>query len=164
MGCCFSDSNDKDVEDGYSNESNERDRLLPEPASSGQAGPSYNTSSQRHAQKLDEPSALEKILHRTVRKIIDVSPGDTVEQQEYNDRAFQYSNRVNMVLSGSSKIRASRPQLPNSMAAPHIVLSSAPVSLADVQLITQIVEKASQAVGRVRVHHKEDLVVPFGVP
>ena len=24
------------------------------------------------------------------RKIIDVSPGETVEQQEYNDRAFQY--------------------------------------------------------------------------
>lgn len=24
------------------------------------------------------------------RKIIDVSPGETVEQQEYNDRAHQY--------------------------------------------------------------------------
>lgn len=28
---------------------------------------SYNTQSQRNAQKLDEPSALEKILHKTVR-------------------------------------------------------------------------------------------------
>lgn len=49
-----------------------------------------------------------------------------------------------MVLSGSSKIRASRPQLPNSMAAPHIVLSSAPVSLADVQLVSS---RYSQHVG-----------------
>ena len=28
---------------------------------------SYNTQSQRNPQKLDEPSALEKILHKTVR-------------------------------------------------------------------------------------------------
>ncbi|XP_061185238.1 ragulator complex protein LAMTOR1-like [Saccostrea echinata] len=164
MGCCFSDSSDKDGDDPYSGGPNERDRLLPEPTSGGQSGPSYNTPSQRNVQKVDEPSALEKILHRTVRKIIDVSPGDTVEQQEYNDRAFQYSNRVNMVLGGSSKIRASRPPLPNSMTAPHNVLSSAPVSLADIQLITQATEKAAQALGKVRVHHKEDLVVPFGVP
>lgn len=33
---------------------------------------SYNTQSQRNAQKLDEPSALEKILHKTVRLDIDV--------------------------------------------------------------------------------------------
>ncbi|XP_022320430.1 ragulator complex protein LAMTOR1-like [Crassostrea virginica] len=164
MGCCFSDSSDKDGEDPYSSGPNERERLLPEPASSGQSGQSYNTQSQRNPQKLDEPSALEKILHKTVRKIIDVSPGETVEQQEYNDRAFQYGIRTNMILSGSSKIRASRPPLPNGMAAPQIVLSSAPVSLADVQLITQSAEKASQAVGKVRVQHKEDLVVPFGVP
>lgn len=113
---------------------------------------------------MDEPSALEKILHKTVRKIIDVSPGETVEQQEYNDRAHQYGIKINMILSGSSKIRTSRPPLPNGMAAPQIVLSSAPVSLADIQLITLSAEKASQAVGKVRVQHKEDLVVPFGVP
>lgn len=33
---------------------------------------SYNTQSPRNAQKLDEPSALEKILHKTVRLDIDV--------------------------------------------------------------------------------------------
>uniref|UniRef100_K1QM76 Uncharacterized protein n=1 Tax=Magallana gigas TaxID=29159 RepID=K1QM76_MAGGI len=68
-------------------------------------------------------------------KIIDVSPGETVEQQEYNDRAHQYGIKINMILSGSSKIRTSRPPLPNGMAAPQIVLSSAPVSLADIQLV-----------------------------
>lgn len=39
-----------------------------------------------------------KVLHTSLndeyfffnRKIIDVSPGETVEQQEYNDRAHQY--------------------------------------------------------------------------
>ena len=55
-----------------------------------------------------------------------------------NEWIFYHSIRTNMILSGSSKIRASRPPLPNGMAAPQIVLSSAPVSLADVQLVSKV--------------------------
>lgn len=111
----------------------------------------------------NEQSALDKILQRTARNVIDVSvESNLVEQTEYQERARQYSNRINMVV-GSSRLRQ-KTNLPNSLIAPQSVLAGKPISLNDVQLITNAAEKAAKCIKEIKVQHKENLVVPFGVP
>lgn len=169
MGCCFSNEEEKDP---YANaEPDENTRLLSDPVSNSVprtvVGDNYSSSqTHQNQQRGDEQSALAKILHKTARNVIDVATIDaqTVEQHEYHDRARQYSNRLTMVFSGPGRSKNYRPSLPNGVSAPQIVLSSQPISLSDIQMITTAAEKASKAYKEVKVHHKEDLVVPFGVP
>lgn len=115
--------------------------------------------------KADEESALSGILHRTARNVIDVAAIETqgIEQNEYHDRARLYSNRANSVLSTTSRGRQYKLPVPNGVSAPQIVLASQPISTADVELISAAALKASQVMTQVKVEHKEDLVVPFGV-
>lgn len=98
--------------------------------------------------------------------MIDVAATETqgMEQNEYHDKARQYSNRVNQVLASSSRGRQYKLPVPNGVSAPQIVLASQPISTADIDLISSAALKASQVMKHVRVEHKEDLVVPFGVP
>ncbi|XP_033742812.1 ragulator complex protein LAMTOR1-like [Pecten maximus] len=167
MGCCFSSDEEKDY---LNSDANETSRLLGDPVSNNstpqtQIGDGYNSIAPQQSQKGDEQSALERILHNTARNVIDVGAidGQTVENQEYHDRSQQYSGRLNMKLGTSGRGRSYR-MLSNCTATPQVTLSQPPVSIGDVQLITSVAERLSKAVKEVKVEHKEDLVVPFGVP
>ena len=46
-----------------------------------------------------------------------------------------FSNRVNMVIGGSSRLRQ-KPNLPNCVMAPQAVLASKPISLNDIHLVS----------------------------
>ncbi|XP_041358004.1 ragulator complex protein LAMTOR1-like [Gigantopelta aegis] len=165
MGCCFSNDDEKDL--GVSSP-NERTPLL-DPARTDHIQPvpghTHGSPYEQPGKKGDDQSALNRSLHQMARDVVDVtSDSQPLEQPEYHDRARQYSNRLNMVLSGSGRSRIHRPSLPNGTTVPHQVLSAPPVSLTDVQLITSVTEKVAKAMKDVKVQHREDLVVPFGVP
>uniref|UniRef100_A0A0B6Z6I7 Ragulator complex protein LAMTOR1 n=1 Tax=Arion vulgaris TaxID=1028688 RepID=A0A0B6Z6I7_9EUPU len=166
MGCCFSSDED---EDSTVHNVNERTPLLDPGHSdrtqqnqSGRPGPIYSQQNQRE----DEQSEFSRILRQTAINVIDVTSAESsnLEQGELQDRATQYSNRLNMVLSGSGKVHVYRPNLPIGITSPHMTLSAPPVSLSDVHMITSYSEKLANAVKEIKIQHKESLVVAFHVP
>ncbi|CAH1777414.1 unnamed protein product [Owenia fusiformis] len=170
MGCCQSNEDDTD----YKGEPSSTTRLLGDPVSNNTPGSapsdSYGTygraqTVQPQVQHNDEQSALSRILNQTANNVIDVAAMDShaIEQHEYMDRARQYGARVANICNNSQKLRHG-PRLPNGIAAPHVVLAARPVSQQDIQLITNAAELASKTLPEVKVKHKEDLVVHFGVP
>ncbi|KAK3763547.1 hypothetical protein RRG08_019120 [Elysia crispata] len=166
MGCCFSSEEDKDQDVPHANE---RTPLL-DPSQADhihqiQGGrASRNSISQN--QKGDEQSEFTRILRQTAINVIDVTSSDSqnMEQGEMQDRATQYSNRLNMVLSASGRSRVFQPNLPTGITSPQMTLTAPPVSLSDVQLISSFSEKCSNAACEIKIQHKESLVVTFGVP
>ncbi|BFZ24216.1 hypothetical protein BsWGS_27255 [Bradybaena similaris] len=160
MGCCCSTDEDKDLD-----APNERTPILRQDHSNqgdgGQSGPIYSQASHRE----DEQSEISRILRQTAINIIDVTSTDShnLEQGYLQDRTTQYSNRLNMVLSASGKTFSYQPQLPGGITSPHMILSAPPVSLSDVQMITNYSEKLASAAKEIKIQHKENLVVPFKV-
>ncbi|XP_064636133.1 ragulator complex protein LAMTOR1-like isoform X2 [Lineus longissimus] len=162
MGCCWSSEKD----DNYTDPSESERRHLIDPVSNNtQNSDNYAPQSYGATQKGDEQSVLNRILHQAANNVIDVSAIDAhnMEQHEYQDRVKQYKTRVEIVCSSSQRLKRG-PTLPNVGVMPQNVLSEPPVSLADIQFVSMTAEKALQAVRQVKVTHKEDLVVPFGVP
>lgn len=166
MGCCFSSEEENSSRERTPNE---RTRLLEDPVNADGTDSrqinNYSSSAPQSQKTGDEQSALNRILHQTASDVIDVSAIDsqTMEQHEYMERARQYSNRVAVACASSHKFRAG-PALPQGVAAPQVVLAANAVSLADIQLVTTAAQEASNAVSEIKMRHKEDLVVPFGVP
>lgn len=166
MGCCFSSDDDKTSQSG---DANERTRLLGNPVSNNQArSSSHDEYGGRHSnstQKGDEQSAVSRILHQTATNVIDVSALDAhnMEQHEYMDRARQYSQKI--ASSSSKGYQNDRPVcLLSDVPAVERVLDAESLSIADLQMITTTAEKAAKALQKVKVEHKEDLVVQFGIP
>ncbi|XP_013380251.1 ragulator complex protein LAMTOR1-like isoform X4 [Lingula anatina] len=166
MGNCCCPSDDK----GFQiNDPDERTRLLGNPVSNNVSRPVTSDSfpsPQNHAsQRGDEQSALNRILHQTASNVIDVAAIDarSMEQHEYLDKARQYSSKLTM-LCNKTPIPSRPHSLPSGVGNPHAILSAPPLSQADIQFITQVADRTAQTLKEIKVKHKEDLVVPFGVP
>ncbi|CAI9734431.1 complex LAMTOR1-like [Octopus vulgaris] len=164
MGCCFSKKQDKDKYSGP----DENDGLLQDPANVD--SPSLHTGSfltecGEHSDKVDEQSKLGRILQTTARNIIDVAAMEpqSMEHNEYHDKAKLYSDKLNSALNGSGRIRTYKTQLPNSTNNPQVILSSQPLPSTDLLLIKKAADQACDAYNHIQVNHKEELIVPFRV-
>ncbi|XP_013380250.1 ragulator complex protein LAMTOR1-like isoform X3 [Lingula anatina] len=167
MGNCCCPSDDKGFQE---QEPDERSSLIgnhPGSSNSPRLVPSDSfPSPQNHAsQRGDEQSALNRILHQTASNVIDVAAIDarSMEQHEYLDKARQYSSKLTM-LCNKTPIPSRPHSLPSGVGNPHAILSAPPLSQADIQFITQVADRTAQTLKEIKVKHKEDLVVPFGVP
>lgn len=165
MGCCFGKDDDSKLQE---NGPSETTRLL-DPARNT---PSRPVNSDQFSQSPngvrigDQQSELNKVLQRAVTNVIDVSAIDSqaLEQHEYMDRARTYSSRVAVVVTGPKKPLSSFLRLPKGVSMPYSVLSEEPVSVDDINLITQTAADAWKASQDIQVTHKENLVVQFGMP
>jgi hypothetical protein len=163
MGCCYSSDDDKRSQ---SEDPTERTRLLVNVAGNTQPRSSDDVDSRQPgpSQKGDEQSALNRILHQTATSVIDVSALDShnLEQYEYMDRAKQYSQKLAVaIIKSTSK---PKPCLLEDVPAPERVLTACLTSMGDLHLIIAASEKTAAALKSVKVEHKEDLVVQFGIP
>ncbi|XP_045601700.1 ragulator complex protein LAMTOR1 isoform X2 [Procambarus clarkii] len=169
MGCCCSTEQETHSQDG---EVNERTRLLSESvsnayqvnSSTGEYGNHYSSSATK---KSDEQTALNRILQQTASNIIDVGALDchTLEQHEYIDRVRTYNQRLNTVPPQKIPSRTHHEaELLCDVPAVERILSAQPISVADLNLMTTSAQKVVAALMHIKVEHKEDLVVPFGIP
>lgn len=169
MGCCCSTEQESLSQDG---EVSERTRLLNDQvsnayqvnASSSDYVNHYSTSATK---KSDEQSALNRILQQTASNIIDVGALEchTLEQHEYLERVRMYNHRLNTVPPHKIPSRAHHNvMLLSDVPAAERILSAQPISLADLNMMISSTQKVVAALAHIKVEHKEDLVVPFGIP
>lgn len=166
MGCCFSSDDDKLSQ----HDPTEHTRLLNNVVSNSSnrynGYDDANSSQQADSlQKGDQQSALNRILHQTATNVIDVSALDShnLEQHEYVDRARQYSSKLTKA-SISVAGGDSRPCLLADISAPEKVLAADFLPVNDLQTISTATENAYKALHKIKVEHKEDLVVQFVIP
>ncbi|KAF4523087.1 hypothetical protein B566_EDAN003099 [Ephemera danica] len=177
---CFGCDEDGNTQPG---EINERTHLLVDPVSNNTAIQRVHSDDfiDRYPNSLpkrtDEQSALNRILQETATNVIDVAALDshTLEQHEYQDRVTHYMQRLN----GQAMVLRWRPPPTRTciladVPGPEKLLSTEfalhnEVALASVffnlfSVMNSFMERAREAMEKVHVDHKEDLVVPFCIP
>ncbi|XP_068232804.1 ragulator complex protein LAMTOR1 [Palaemon carinicauda] len=169
MGCCCSTEQERLSQDG---EVNERTHLLSDPvsnnyqvnASSSDYGNHYSSSV---TQKSDEQSALNRILQLTTSNFIDVGALEchSLEQHEYIERVRLYNQRIHSLSASKNGTKKRLElQLLCDVPAAERILSTQPITSADLSLMVTSSQKIVTALSQIKVDHKEDLVVPFGIP
>lgn len=169
MGCCWSSCKEDSSSQG--GDSNERTHLLVDPVSNNTPAQRANSDDfiSRYPnsipKKTDEQSALSRILQETATNVIDVAALDShnLEQHEYKERTKQYQQRL-LMQGTSHRWHLSSPSLLIDIPMPEKVLAATPLSYADMNLISTLVQNANFALEELKVEHREDLVVPFRIP
>ncbi|XP_067142801.1 ragulator complex protein LAMTOR1-like isoform X1 [Centruroides vittatus] len=167
MGCCFSKDEDKNSQYG---EPTERTTLLGNPVSNTTCRPFQSIEQDihdknPHGQKNDQQAAVNRILHQTACNVIDVSAMSThhLEQHEYLDRAHLYKQRMNNAAQYFDR-SCFKNSLLTDLPDPEDLLSKEPPLPNDLRLINNASDQAINALGGIKVDHKEELVVQFGIP
>ncbi|XP_022238614.1 ragulator complex protein LAMTOR1-like isoform X2 [Limulus polyphemus] len=136
MGCCFSSDDDKNSQDG---EPNERTTLLGNPVSSSSSRPTSEDYRRRISYPLSkkaEEAAHNRILRYVEANLIDISHMNSqLEQQEYLDRAHEYSHKIATTALAYTYLQK-RPFVLVDLPAPEKGLAIIPIPWSDLKLLS----------------------------